>query len=291
MATVSEAYAAESGSDGQSPSVDVSYRISGAATFQAAMAALYAQTPSTLDVYGDLTRLLPKAAITVENINDDYWNGVVTYAVQPVQPIAPPEGPSEYSGDANGGTKKLLRSIETIKKYPNDESQPGPPDPPDQHGYIGKTKDGYDGVDIIAPGMNWTEVHYLPASLVTWDWIIARSEQRGTTNAGEFRDFPRGEVLLADFDWTRRGGGDFQCTFKFIRQKRETDTTIDWIEHIAKEGHEYAWVLPEEKAETSDIEGTDVETGIVSTARGVYIEKVYEESNFADLGIGTGVPF
>ncbi len=292
MATVSEAYRAETGSDGASPTVDVSYFIFDAATLQAAMNALYFATPAAFDVYGDLSLVLPKAGISVERAENDLWNGVVNYAIQASQPIAPPEGAPEYAGDANGGTHRVLRGIATINRYPNAVSQPGLVEAPDQHGFIGVTKDGIEGVDLIIPGFNWTETHYLSKAVATWTYLRTVSEMRGTVNSAVFRGFAAGEVLLADVSWTIRGSGDVQVNFAFVRIPNKTNFALDYITGINKKGHEYLWTFWQDKVETGTVQGepSPVEIGVVREPRGVYVEKVYEEADFSLLSIGTGAP-
>lgn len=292
MATVSEAYRAETGSDGTSPTVDVSYFIFDATTLAAAMNALYAASPATFDVYGDASLVLPKAGISVERAENDLWNGVVNYAIQATPPIAPPEGSPEYGGDANGGTHRVLRGIATVNRYPNAVTQPALVEAPDQHGFIGVTKDGIEGVDLIIPGFNWTETHYLSKAVATWTYLRTVSEMRGTVNNAAFRGFAAGEVLLADFSWAIRGSGDVQVSFAFVRIPNKTGVTLDYITGIDKKGHEYLWTFWQDKVETGTVQGepNPVEIGVVREPRGVYVEKVYEEADFSQLSIGTGVP-
>lgn len=292
MATVSEAYRAETGSDGTSPTVDVSYFIFDAGTLQEAMSALFAATPASFDVYGDVSLVLPKAGISVERAENDLWNGVVNYAIQAAPPISPPEGAPEYGGDANGGTHRVLRGIATVNRYPNAVSQPALVEAPDQHGFIGVTKDGIEGVDLIIPGFNWTETHYLSKAVATWTYLRTVSEMRGTVNSAPFRGFAAGEVLLADFSWAIRGSGDVQVSFAFVRIPNKANFAIDTITGIDKNGHEYLWTFWQDKVETGMVQGepNPVEVGVVREPRGVYVEKVYELADFSLLSIGTGAP-
>lgn len=292
MATIELAYVGERFADGQSSSIDIPYVVNDAATRAEAAAALYDQSPGTVDFYGDGSRVLVKTGVSADQVNEDTWTGFVTYSTQASQPIAGYLGPSEYNGDANGGTKKLLRSIETIARFPNDQSQPGPPEPPDQHGAIGVTKDSVEGIDVPAAGFNWTEKHYLDPDFATWEWIQNVSAMRGMTNDAEFRGFEIEEVLLLDFTWARRQAGDVECTFSFSARKHETDIAVDWIEHIEKKGQHYAWTLTKENVETATVDGADVEIGLSkSYPVGVYVEKVAETADFSYFGIGTEEPF
>jgi hypothetical protein len=249
-------------------------------------------SPATFDVYGDLGLVLPKAGISVERAENDLWNGVVNYAIQPAPPIVPPEGQPEYAGDANGGTHRVLRGISTTNRYPNAVTQPALVEAPDQHGFIGVTKDGIEGVDLIIPGFNWTETHYLSKAVATWTYLRTVSEMRGTVNDAAFRGFDAGEVLVADFSWLLRGSGDIQVTFTFTRIPNTTNFTVDFITGIDKKGHDYLWTAWQDRVEMGDVQGepSPVEIGVVREPRGVYVEKVYEEADFSALSIGTGAP-
>lgn len=297
MATIAQTSEAASAEDGLNPSATVKYRIFDAETQAEALDALFAGSPATHDLYGDATVVLPKAGTRAEEVAPGIWDGEVRYAIQSTQPVASKEGPAEYSGDANGGTIRKLRSIETIGRFPLESTQPQFEPAPDQHGYIGVTKDSIEGVEVPAPGFNWTETHYLSKNVATWSYLIAAAAMRGTVNDDDFRGFPAHEVLLVDFHWSVRGAGDVACTFSFNRQASEENVVVHFgpedesvFECGDKKGQEYIWVLSQDKEQTETKNGEEVPVAIVKEPRAVYIERIFEESDFSNLGIGTGAP-
>jgi len=109
------------------------------------------------------------------------------------------------------------------------------------------------------------------------------SGMTGTTNNAAFRGFEAGEVLFlgcsGNQEWDdQKGKGPWSLSYRFVASQNVTDQTIGDITGISKKGHEYLWVRYQ------DTVGENV---LFKKPKHVYVNKVYKETNFAALGIGT----
>jgi len=136
------------------------------------------------------------------------------------------------------------------------------------------------GVDITVPVYSFSETHILANSAVTAAYKGKLFALTGKTNNATFKGFAIGECLFLGASGSKRGKGDWEITFRFAASPNKTGLTVGDITGIAKKGWEYLWVRYEDAVDTAA--GTMVKKPLA-----VYIEKVYEEGNFADLAIGT----
>ncbi len=128
------------------------------------------------------------------------------------------------------------------------------------------------------PTFNWSETFYLPVATVTPTYIQKVMALTGKTNAGAFRSFAIGEVLFLGASGSRRGAEDWAITFKFAASRNATGLTIGGITGVAKGGWEYLWVMYADAEDSGHL---------VKQPVGVYVERVYDSGNYADLGIGS----
>jgi len=253
---------------GESASVTLSYILEGTSDDVTAKTLV---TNSTATEYQGLVR----QSIELEPIEVDTavgtgkWNVAVKYGPRP----APAEtGESTFQFDTGGGTQHITQSISTIQKY----ALPGKT-APDFGGAIGVTHDNVEGVDITVPVYTWSETHYLPDASVNKAAYYALT---GKTNNAAFKGCAAGECLFLGASGSKRGSEDWEITFKFAASPNRTGITVGGITGIAKKGWEYMWVR------YADAEDATAKA-IVKKPVAVYIEKVYEEGNLGNLGIGT----
>ena len=260
----------------ETQSAELIYTITGTADEAAAVAALKAVAPSVL-------HNLKRQPVTVEPVHVDttnpdkcIWTGTVNYA--PFEYQEPPEtGDSSFSFDTGGGTQHITQSLSTIGRYAASGTAP------DFKGAIGVTHDNVEGVDITVPVYNFSETHYLSAAQVTTAYKGTLFQLTGKVNNGSFRGLAAGECLFLGASGSRRGTGpddDWEITFRFAGSPNRTGITVGPISGIAKKGWEYLWVR------YADTEDTGSNT-LVKQPVAAYVEKVYEDGNFAALGIGT----
>jgi hypothetical protein len=247
-------------------------------------------------------QVLEAESYTLEYLGDDAWHLEVNYAKDGGGDDDEQSDPLRRSRsfDTGGGTAHITQALDVEgappeRRYP--EPAPNTPfgqtDPnaaPDQKGAIGVDGSGVQGVDIVIPALTWTETYDVPSSYVSTAYIVALSRCTGTVNSQTFRGFRPGEVLFlgasGSQDWDqRRGDGPWTLSFKFVQSPNAGGVapgtlpglTIGNITNIEKKGHEYLWVRYEDDVEND---------ALVKVPKYVYVNKVYREENFSQLGIG-----
>jgi len=205
------------------------------------------------------------------------WKGTVRYA-RASQDSEPPEtGESTFSFDTGGGTQHITQSMATVGKY-----APEGKTAPDFKGAIGVTHDSVEGVDITTPVYNFSETHYLAASVVTPDYKAALFNLTGKTNNASWNGFAAGECLFLGAAGSKRGDDDWEITFRFAASPNKTGLTVGDITVGAKWGWEYLWVRYADEVD-------DAKKQIVKKPVTAYVEKVYDLTNFSGLGLGEAV--
>jgi len=151
--------------------------------------------------------------------------------------------------------------------------------------------DRVDGVDIVEPALSWTETYDVPSAYVTSAYIKTAASLTGTVNNAAFRTFDAGEVLFLGLSGSQeadaqKGNGPWSLSYKFVASPNAGASgtipaiTVGDITGIEKMGHDYMWVNYQQEANstTSQLYAKPIE---------VYVNKVYRDSNFSSLGIGT----
>jgi hypothetical protein len=123
---------------------------------------------------------------------------------------------------------------------------------------------------------------------VTDAYIKNLSRITGCTNNGAFRTFAAGEVLFfgcsGSQEWdSQKGNGPWSLSFKFAASQNAGGDSelpalkIGTIDGIEKKGHEYLWVRYEDAGDGGVL---------YKKPKYVYVNRVYREANFSDLGLG-----
>jgi hypothetical protein len=246
---------------------------------------------------------------SVNYLGDDAWQVTVSYEKTGADDDSQADPlRRSRSFDTSGGSQHITQSplyddtttavagpdgLPIVTRTVTGERRYGPTGPltPDQFGAIGVDGDSVAGVDIITPALSWTETYDVPSAYVTAAYIKRTAFMTGTVNSGAFRTFLAGEVLFlgcsGNQDWDAdRGDGPWSLSYKFVASPNagQGETTkalkVGDIKGIKKRGHEYLWV----KYESSVGVGS---ADILKRPKYVYVNEVYPESNFAQLGIGT----
>jgi hypothetical protein len=204
----------------------------------------------------------------IEHQGGGIWEASARYGTK--EPKKP--GESSFSFDTGGGTQHLTQSKETIDRI----ALPGE-DPPDFKGAIGVSNDSVEGTDITIPVYNFTETHYIPIARITQAYKKKLFELTGTVNDADFKGFEAGEVLFMGASGSQRGKDDWEITYRFAVSPNANNLVVGDMNGIAKKGWEYLWVR------YADAEDENV---LVKQPVAVYIERVYDEGDFSELGIG-----
>ncbi len=203
----------------------------------------------------------------------DLWKGQAKYGdPDDSRTQEPPEtGDVLLNFDITGATEHISQSLGTRNAYAV---------PPagiffNHQGAINATNEGVEGIDIVVPKLQFGETHYLPNTAVTQAYLHILMELSGRTNDGPFRGFAQGELLFLGARGQRRGRGDWEVSFTWAAEGNKI-LSIAGVNNVDKRGHEYLWVSYEDSVD-QNILG--------KIARSIYVEKVYEEGDFNDLGI------
>jgi hypothetical protein len=210
---------------------------------------------------------------SVSFLGDNAWQLTISYSKDGAEDGDNPLKRSR-SFDTTGGTQHITQAYGETKFGTN---------APDQQKAIGVDSNGVNGVDIVVPQLQWQESYDVPNAFVTDAYIRGVSGVTGTTNNATFRGFEAGEVLFVGCsgsqEWDdQKGRGPWSLSFRFVASKNVTGETIGDISGVSKKGHEYLWVRYED-AVSSNV--------LLKKPKAVYVNKVYRESNFSTLGIGT----
>jgi len=272
MPTLTEKIDSREWTTGERPSVTMHYVLDGTADDLTAKTLLLSSTPATHDgLARDDCSLEPIFVDTAAGTGK--WDCRVRY-VAPEQK-EPQVGESSFSFDTGGGTQHITQSLQTVASY----APPGKT-APDFKGAIGVTHDNVEGVDITVPVYSFSETHYLADSFVTPAYRGTLFALTGKVNNASFKGCAAGECLFLGAAGSKRGADDWEIAYRFAASPNRTNIVIGEITVAAKKGWEYLWVR------YADAEDAAAKA-IVKVPVAAYVEKVYEEGNFAGLGIGT----
>lgn len=181
----------------------------------------------------------------------------------------------EFSWDTTGGTHHLEQSPKTERAYNSVNI--------DFEGAIGVNNGEVAGVDVVIPALQFTERHFLADGMVTFDYVSLIRDLTGTVNDAQFRGFEAGEVLFLGARGSRNDPGEWSVEFTFAVSKNKRHIVIGEMEVALKKGWQYLWIHYQNEVDTTN----------TATVRpkpvAVYVETVYEETDFATLGISSPV--
>lgn len=212
---------------------------------------------------------------SISFLGDNAWQVTINYEKTGAEPATPDPMKRARSFDTTGGTQHKTQA-EDERKYGTNA--------PDQQKAIAVDGNGVNGVDIVVPALQWQEQYDVPNAYINATYVRGLAGMTGTTNNAAFRGFEAGEVLFlgcsGSQEWDNdKGSGPWSLSYRFVASKNVTGETIGIITGIEKKGHEFLWVRYEDSVSGSNL---------LKTPKAVYVNKVYKDTNFSALGIGTG---
>jgi hypothetical protein len=220
---------------------------------------------------------------SVSYLGDNAWQLQISYSKDGAEDGTNPLKRAR-SFDTTGGTQHITQAcsvgsggtLDFEKRYPSSATN--------MSGAIGVDSNGVNGVDIVVPQLQWQESYDVPNAYVTAAYVRGMAGITGTTNNATFRGFDAGEVLFlgcsGSQEWDdQKGKGPWSLSYRFVASKNVTGQTIGSISGVEKKGHEYLWVRYEDSVSGSSL---------IKQPKAVYVSKVYKDSDFSLLGLGTG---
>jgi hypothetical protein len=281
MTTIFEAFGSRDRSgqqDGTGSTAELFYIIEGTTDDQVAID--LAANHSPISYYR-----LVRDTIDVNQVAPNRWEATVRY-VDPDKPDEEEPGDHVEVGEGvfSFDTTGEIIHIDAVKKGKYTEYFHTAAQAVSFKGAIGVHSDGVDGVDIVSPGLRLTYRTRLAKEDVTLQWIKNVAAITGTTNNNTFYTFAKGEMLFLGMQGEQTGETDPEMTFNFVASSNwpvaRTFETLDGDVDVFKDGHQYLW--------NYYIKGKDdTAKKTIPVPHGIIVDTVYEESDFANLGIGT----
>lgn len=203
------------------------------------------------------------------------WDCVRTY-VDPARADDTHElavGDCRISGSTQGGTARILVSLETVNSY----ARPGET-APDFKQAVNVTRDNeVKGVDKVVPACKFTVETRLPQGASSGNpTLLTLEAMTSRYNNALWWGRAAGEVLFLGGDMTIGSKSPPVYSLNFLRIPNITGLMLGDIGPIAKLGHHYLWVLFEETPEAAS-------NYMPAVPKAVYVERIYEPGNFATL--------
>lgn len=260
--TVVERFESRDIERGNSPRAILRYVIKGTEDHAEALSNLAAIAPTLFDG-------LPRLKYKVVPVGPKLWYGEAQY--QP--PTRQETGIKLYQFDTGGGTQHITQSLGTVQRYGRAGYTP-----PNFQGAIGVSQNSVDGVDIVVPVYNFSEVNYESSSQVDAAYKQTLFYLTGRVNNDSWNGYAAGEVLFLGAAGSMRAGGDWEITYRFAASPNLTGIVIGDITGIEKKGWEYLWVqyMDEEDATAKSM---------IKRPWSVHIEQVYPYGDFGDLHV------
>ena len=248
--------------DGEGASATLVYKVAGTTDEPTARALAILTAPST---YGT-TPTVYFQSVDVDPEGYSIWKITANYG-----PLDPDE--SQFSFDTTGATAHITQALEQI----DSDTAPGIATAPDFKGLINVTKDDVKGCDIVVPSYKFSETHKLAPASVDTAYKTTLRDLTGTVNDAAFRGFAAGEVLFTGATGSQTTSEKFSITYTFVVVKNWSSEDIGPFT-VTKKGHEFFWVRYHDKEDAAA-------KHLVQQPHSAYIERVYDEADFAGLGI------
>jgi len=249
------------------------------------------------DVDGDIkTAILAKAPalfsangidlvlddISKTQIGPEFWAAEVSYIDPEKQEDKEKRAENTLvaSWDTTGGTQHISTSLETRGSARRSLSH----DPPENFGKaIEVTENGVNGTDVVVPLLRLELEYKFPNASVTDAYIRKLRDLTGTTNNGTFKGWEQGDLLFLGSSGRQATKGGITARFIFAAGKAITGSFGYYDEagdpaDLTKRAHDHLWYYFAREAG---------DESIVQRPKWLYIERVYEETDFAEIGIGT----
>lgn len=182
-------------------------------------------------------------------------------------------GTVRASFSTQGSVTRVYKSLQTISKTAASGTAP------DFKGAINVTREGVEGADVVSPSLRRTYTKVFEDSEVNQAYEDTLFALTGKVNTAAFKGYPAKSVLFLGAQGGQRADGKWEFGFQFeVRPNRTMLDIGGGIVVPAVNGHELLWVYFRE-----EIDATANAT--VKVPKAAYVEKMYEDGNFAALNV------
>lgn len=238
--------------------------IRGETTASAAIAAMIAEAPTTLDGF-------PQTGYRINPISETDWQGEVNYSSQPDNSTTE-IGTQTESFEITTQTTKITHSIANIR-YPGS----GAGAAPDIFGAINVNAKGeVEGCEILVPTFAFSINRIVSLASVNSSFKFAMMGLVGKVNNDSFGPFAPGECLFAGLRGSQRDSQACELAYSYLASPNVTGLSFGSISGVDKKGFEYLSVTYDKSEDTTSY-------AIVPKVRGVYVHQVYPLASFAGL--------
>ena len=207
----------------------------------------------------------PRRGLDLNEVGPGIWKATITWSSLAYQ----------YALKIGGQQSQIRASKGTTPFGAN------PPDCKNAIGWDGRT---VHGCSIYVPERHWTETVEIPLSQYTFDYEDrVENIQNSPINSASFRGRKAMEVMFLGMQTNlSTQNPDFvTASYEFASSKNIANLTIGAIANISKNAWDYLWVYYQPAVDpTAKV--------VVPTALNVFVERVYDSSDFSGLNIGTG---
>lgn len=262
---IEERFLSRSQSEGDTRSAELVY-IAHATADESDVAVKWAAIQNSPESYDYLVR---KNA-HLEQLAENHYEVAVEYGERKRAEI----NDFSWTFDTTGATQKMTQAKEHLGDF-----GAGGVTPPNFYGAINVTKDSVDGVDIPSRQYRMTETHTFWVELINQAYLDCFAMLTGTVNGSYFRGKPPGDILFLGGSGSYRGEDKFDITYQFSYSPTAYNIVAGNIFIPVKRGWDYLWFR------YADSEDTSAKV-IVKRPVSAHLERVFDYTNFALLGIG-----
>lgn len=253
---------------GRNTTAERKYKIFGTSDDNVALQQLVATAPATVTVNNGITSiLLSEVEYSVEDEDHEVFLGTAQYKYSELSGVSD----STYQFETTAESQHISNSYFTVARYPASSEN--------LNGAINYDGENVGGADILVPTYQFSETHVFTDAAITQAYKAVLFRATGKTNNAPFKGLQAGEVLFLGASGQRRAEDLlWELTFRFNCSPNLTNLSVGNITGITKRGWDLLWVRYDDSIGTQ---------GIIKQPLGVYIERVYDETNMAALNIGT----
>lgn len=179
--------------------------------------------------------------------------------------------PGSLAWDTSGNTERKYQAL-------SQEAFGDQGNTPDYEEAINVTGNGVEGVDVVVPGMRYSETWILPArQAFDEEYVGAVHRLTGTVNSSQFRAFEPGEALFMGARCQFQGDQPYcTITFEFECRPNDDEYYVKAIEPFEKKGWEYVWLRYQDAVQ---------DAALVRRVVAAYKCRIYKEKDWSPLGI------